>query len=100
VGVGGSAGGFEAAMELLRHVPSKNGMAFVIVLHLDPHHGSQLSKLLAKTTAIPVIQLAETVRPQPNTVYVQPPDKCVVLEGGALKLIRRTEKLNLAIDHF
>jgi len=58
VGVGGSAGGFNAAMELLRHVPSKNGMAFVIVQHLDPHHGSQLSKLLAKN-----IELAETVRP-------------------------------------
>jgi len=43
---GGSAVGFNAAMELLRHVPSKNGMAFVIVQHLDPHHGSQLSKLL------------------------------------------------------
>jgi chemotaxis response regulator CheB len=39
-------------------VPSKNGMAFVIVQHLDPHHGSQLSKLLAKN-----IELAETVRP-------------------------------------
>jgi chemotaxis response regulator CheB len=40
VGVGGSAGGFEAAMELLRHLPGKNGMAFVIMQHLDPHHSS------------------------------------------------------------
>ncbi len=100
VGVGGSAGGFEAAMELLRHLPAKSGMAFVIVQHLEPHHGSQLSKLLGKITAMPVIELAETVRPRPNTVYVQPPNKCVILKDGALKLIRRTEKLNLAIDHF
>jgi chemotaxis response regulator CheB len=60
VGVGDSAGGFEAAMELLRYLPAKNGMAFVIVQHLEPHHGSQLSKLLGKTTAMPVIELAKT----------------------------------------
>ena len=100
VGVGGSAGGFEAARELLRDLPAKSEMAFVIVQHLDPHHGSQLAKLLGKATTMPVMELTETVRPRPNTVYIQPPNKCVVLKGGALKLIRRTEKLNLAIDQF
>src|SRR5437868_15012990 len=54
VGIGGSAGGFEAAMEFLRHLPSKTGMAYVIVQHLDPDHGSRLSNLLGKVTAIPV----------------------------------------------
>jgi chemotaxis response regulator CheB len=32
-GIGGSAGGFEAAMELLRNLPPGTGMAFVIVQH-------------------------------------------------------------------
>jgi two-component system CheB/CheR fusion protein len=73
VGIGGSAGGFEAAMELLRHLPAKTGMAFVIVQHLDPHHASQLPKLLSKVTAMPVVELAEPVTPRPNTVYVQSP---------------------------
>jgi two-component system, chemotaxis family, CheB/CheR fusion protein len=100
VGIGGSAGGFEAAMELLRYLPPKTGMAFVVVQHLDPHHASRLSKLLGKVTAMPVIELAETTTPRPNTVYVQPPNKCVILKDGALKLIRRTQQLNLAIDHF
>src|SRR5881392_2833465 len=47
VGIGGSAGGFEATMELLRHLPTKNGTAFVVVQHLDPHHASKLASLLA-----------------------------------------------------
>jgi two-component system, chemotaxis family, CheB/CheR fusion protein len=72
VGVGGSAGGFEAAMELLRHLPPETGMAFVIVQHLDPHHASQLPKLLSKATAMPVINLTGITTPRPNTVYVQP----------------------------
>src|SRR5438105_7851425 len=100
VGVGGSAGGFEAAMELLRHLPAKNGMAFVIVQHLDPHYASRLAGLLGRVTEMPVIEIAETTTPQPNIVYVQPPNKCVIVKDGALTLIRRTERLNVAIDHF
>jgi two-component system, chemotaxis family, CheB/CheR fusion protein len=87
-------------MELLRHLPPTTGMAFVIVQHLDPHHASRLSKLLSKVTAMPVVELAEPVTPRPNTVYVQPANKCVIVKGGALRLIRRTQQLNLAIDHF
>src|ERR1043166_3653917 len=100
VGIGGSAGGFEAAMELLRHLSPTTGMAFVIVQHLDPHHASRLPKLLSKVTAMPVVELAEPTTPRPNTVYVQPANKCVIVKDGALKLIRRTQQLNLAIDHF
>jgi two-component system, chemotaxis family, CheB/CheR fusion protein len=100
VGIGGSAGGFEAAMELLRHLPPTTGMAFVIVQHLDPHHASRLPKLLSKVTAMAVVELAEPTTPRPNTVYVQPPNKCVIVKEGVLKLIRRTQQLNLAIDHF
>lgn len=87
-------------MELLRHLPPTTGMAFVIVQHLDPHHASRLPTLLGKVTAMPVVELAEPTTPRPNTVYVQPPNKCVIVKEGALKLIRRTQQLNLAIDHF
>src|SRR5881397_3803997 len=100
VGIGGSAGGFEAAMELLRHLPARTGMAFVIVQHLDPHHGSRLANLLGKATSMPVSEIAGTTTPEPNAVYVQPPDKCVIAKNGELTLVRRTERLNIAIDHF
>jgi two-component system, chemotaxis family, CheB/CheR fusion protein len=100
VGVGGSAGGFEAAMELLRHLPTRTGMAFVIVQHLDPHHSSRLPSLLGKATSMPVTEVTGTITPQPNAVYVQPPNKCVIARNGKLTLVSRTERLNIAIDHF
>ena len=100
VGIGGSAGGFEAAMDLLRYLPAKNGMTFVVVQHLDPHHASKLASLLGKATAMPVIELAKTTEPKPNTVYVQPPNKCVVIKDGVMKLVPRTRRLNVAIDQF
>ena len=87
-------------MDLLRHIPAKNGMTFVVVTHLDPHHVSKLASLLGKATAMPVLEITKTTEPKPNTVYVQPPNKCVVVKDGALRLVRRTQQLNVAIDHF
>ena len=43
VGIGASAGGLEAFSELLRHLPLKTGMGFVLVQHLDPKHSSELT---------------------------------------------------------
>src|SRR6059058_539021 len=100
VGIGGSAGGFEAAMEFLRNLPQKTGMTYVIVQHLDPHHASRLSNLLGKVTAMPVSEVTKTTKPKPNAVYVQPPNKCVVAKNGVLTVVRREERLNVGIDHF
>jgi PAS domain S-box-containing protein len=96
VGIGGSAGGFEAAMDLLRHLSPRTGMAFVIV----QHHGSQPANLLGKATSMPVTEVTKTTTPQPNAVYVQPPNKCVIAKNGKLILVNLTERLNVAIDHF
>jgi len=100
VGIGGSAGGFEAAMDLLKELPRRTGMAFVIVQHLDPHHASRLPLLLGKVTQMPVMEISGRVKPEPDTVYVQPPNKCVICKNSALTLVKRTERLNVAIDQF
>src|SRR3954469_4938314 len=63
VGIGGSAGGFEAAGDVVRHFPPRTGMAFVIVQHLEPHHGSRLPNLLGKAPSMPVSEIAGTFIP-------------------------------------
>src|SRR5262249_35837048 len=100
VGIGGSAGGFEAAMELLKALPPKNGMAFVIVQHLDPHHASRLPSLLGKATQMPVNEISGRIKPQADTVYVLPPNKGLIYKGGALSLVQLGGRPTLAIDHF
>ena len=50
VGIGASAGGLEAFMELLKHLPLDTGMGFVLVQHLDPQHESALTQLLTRAT--------------------------------------------------
>jgi len=100
VGIGGSAGGFEAATELLKALPPKNNMAFVVVQHLDPTHASRLPSLLARTTQMPVVEISKRVKPEPNTVYVLSPNKGLLYKNGALTLIDWTGRPTLAIDNF
>jgi two-component system CheB/CheR fusion protein len=75
-------------------------MAFVIVQHLDPHHTSNLPRLLGKVTVLPVVEISGRIKPEPNTIYVLPPNKDLIYEKGALALTRRTDRPMLAIDHF
>lgn len=102
VGVGASAGGLEALSELLCHLPEKSGMAFVLVQHLDPAHGSMLKDILSRTTTIPVSEVTEGLVVAPDHIYVIPPNTSIFLEHGVLRLRARTQTrgLYLPIDHF
>jgi two-component system CheB/CheR fusion protein len=101
-GIGASAGGLEAFSELLRHLPTDTGMAFVLVQHLDPTHESQLTNLLAKTSALPVHQAQNEMAVVPNQVYVIPPNAQMTIGAGVLKLIegRKAGEAQHAIDLF
>ena len=85
VGVGASAGGLEALQELLRHVPAKSGLPFVVVQHLEPHHPSMLAELLARHAPMPVLVAGDGVRPERDHVYVVAPRTLLTLENGVLR---------------
>ncbi len=89
VGIGASAGGLEAYSELLQHLPVDTGMGFVLVQHLDPEHESALASLLSRKTKMPVIEVTQNLRVQPNHVYVIPPNTQLSIERGVLKLVPR-----------
>src|ERR1700722_1371465 len=86
VGIGASAGGLEAFSELLRHLPERTGMAFVLVQHLDPKHSSVLQEILARTTKIPVTEVIQGVVVQPDHAYVIPANTNLTLKDGMLQL--------------
>jgi two-component system, chemotaxis family, CheB/CheR fusion protein len=101
VGVGASAGGLEAFTELFRHLPADTGMAFVLIQHLDPTHGSILPELLSSKTAMRVIEATDETPVAPNTVYVTPAAKDMTIEGGVLKLrLRASSGHHLPVDSF
>jgi two-component system, chemotaxis family, CheB/CheR fusion protein len=102
VGIGASAGGLPAFLSLLEHLPAHTGMAFVLVQHLPPTHESILPGLLAKATAMPVLEAAEGLELEPDHVYVSPPGVGITFAREALHLHKREaprQRLRL-IDDF
>lgn len=87
VGIGASAGGIKPLKEFFAAMPDGNGMAFVVILHLSPEHESQLPAVLQTNTSMPVIQVQETVKVEPNHVYVIPPTKHLAMMDGEIRLI-------------
>ncbi len=102
VGIGASAGGLEAFLELLRALPPHTGMAFVVVQHLEPNYDSQLAEILSRATSMPVVQAEEGMPVQPDHVYVIPPNKVMIIRDGALHLAPRSksDKPHYPIDIF
>lgn len=84
VGIGASAGGLEALDRFLGQVPPDSGLAFVVILHLDPRHKGHLAELLQRSTTLQVEQVGESVRVVPNHVYLIPPNTDLSLRQGVL----------------
>lgn len=102
VGIGASAGGLEAFTQLLNHLPSDTGMAFVLIQHLDPSHPSLLCEILARATPMPVYEAQDGMAIAPNQIYVIPPNTLMTLAQGQLHLTarERTQKISKAVDTF
>ena len=84
VGIGASAGGVEAYIDLFTNLPPDTGMSFVVVPHLAPDQKSQLVSILASKTAMPVAELESDLEPQPNHVYVLAPNTVLTMANGRL----------------
>ena len=103
VGVGASAGGLEAFSQLLEHLPSTTGMAFVLIQHLDPTHASQLPEILARKSGMPVREVRGDTAVEPDHVYIAPASNNLKIENGVLRAVSRPTAAgvrNMAIDDF
>jgi two-component system, chemotaxis family, CheB/CheR fusion protein len=75
VAIGASAGGVQALQNFFGGIPQDTGAAFIVVVHLDPQHRSELSNIVAARTKMPVVPVETSARLEPNHVYVIPPDR-------------------------
>ena len=87
VGIGASAGGLEAVSQLLTKLPPDTGMAFILVQHLDPTHESFSAEILSRTTRMPVEEIKDGMKVQPNHVYIIPPNHNLAILHGVLSLM-------------
>ena len=102
VGIGASAGGLEALEQFFANTPKDSGIAFVVIQHLDPTHVGIMPELLQRITSMKVFQAKDSLKINPNCVYVIPPNKSMSILNGALHLFEPVESrgLRLPIDIF
>jgi two-component system, chemotaxis family, CheB/CheR fusion protein len=100
--IGASAGGIEASTELISRLPINTGMAFVLIQHLDPKHHSMIAELLSRKTKMPVGEVENGMKVEPDHVYVIPPDKTMAISHHAFRLGPRTTTrgVHMPIDQF
>ena len=83
--VGGSAGGLDAYIRLLRHLPDDMGVAIVIVNHLRTV-ATHLHKILPKFTKMPVELITERLSIVPNHVFIIPEQRDLHVLDGEFRL--------------
>lgn len=102
VGIGASAGGLEAILELFDSIPHDIPCSFIIIQHLSPDYKSMMPELLEKHTKMHIQEAEEGMLVKPNCVYVIPHKKTLTFQYGKLKLTDKehTKAPNTAIDIF
>jgi chemotaxis response regulator CheB len=83
--VGGSAGGLDAYIRLLKHLPIDMGVAVVIVNHLRTA-ATRLHEILPHYTKMPVELITEKLRIQPDHVFIIPEKRDLHVLNGEFRL--------------
>lgn len=83
-------------------MPAQTGIAFIVIVHLDPTHVSHLPELLAQQTTLPVSQVQDAECVIPDHVYLIPPNTSMTLRDGYLHLdaLEARPHIPMPIDHF
>jgi chemotaxis response regulator CheB len=83
--VGGSAGGLNAYIRLLKQLPSDMGVAIVIVNHLRKV-ATMLHEILPNYTEMPVELITERLDIKPNHVFIIPEKRDLHILNGEFRL--------------
>lgn len=83
--VGGSAGGLDAYIRLLRNLPGDMGVAIVIANHLRTV-ATMLHQILPQYTVMPVELITEKLDIEPNHVFIIPEQRDLHVLDGEFRL--------------
>lgn len=102
VALGASAGGLEALEKFFDNMPADSGLAFVVVQHLSPDFKSLMNELLARHTKLAIHRVTDRIQIEPNSIYLIPPKKEMIVAEGRLLLTDKdpAQGLSLPIDTF
>jgi two-component system chemotaxis response regulator CheB len=86
--IGSSAGGIEALIKLFSGLPRDSSASFLVTQHLSPHSASELDRILQKCTQMHVAFAQDRQLLMPDTVYLAPRDRHLMIEGNCVRITR------------
>jgi two-component system CheB/CheR fusion protein len=83
-------------------LPTRVGMAFVVILHLSPKHESSAAEILQRATQLPVRQVSDATPIEVDHVYVIPPGVELTMDDGHLRATpsARVKGRHVTVDVF
>ena len=85
-GIGSSAGGIEALIELVSSIPPELNVSFIIAQHLSPNHKSQMAEILSRETPLPVIEITDGCCVDKGKIYIAPSGNHIRYRNGHIYL--------------
>jgi two-component system, chemotaxis family, protein-glutamate methylesterase/glutaminase len=100
VGVGASAGGVDALIQIVGALPGDLPAAICVVLHVPATGRSVLADILGRATSLLVSTAADGEPVAASRIYVAPPDRHLTVANGRLRLDRgpRENGVRPAVD--
>lgn len=100
--IGGSAGSFQSIEKFFTHMSADSGMAFVVIMHLDPDHKGHVAELIQNYTSMPVIEAVDGLKVESNRVYIIPPNRDMGIHNRKLLLLKPSKPhgFRQPIDYF
>jgi two-component system, chemotaxis family, protein-glutamate methylesterase/glutaminase len=100
IAVGASAGGVEALIDFVAHLPADLNAAVLVVLHIPVHTPSMLDKILDAAGPLRAKFATDRETIEPGTIYLAPTDRHLVIENQHIRLTRgpRENRVRPCID--
>ncbi len=92
--IGGSSGGVEALLAVVRGLPADLDASVFVVMHVSPRGRSVLPQILARAGSLPAAHAVDGEEILKRRIYVAPPDFHMVVAGGRLRVVRGPRENN------
>ena len=86
--IGASAGGVEAALNVLAGLPADFPASVLVAIHVPANSRSVLPQIISRSTKLPAAHAVHGETLEPSRVYVAPPDHHLLVHGGRARLTR------------
>jgi two-component system chemotaxis response regulator CheB len=86
IAIGTSAGGVEALLKLVAKLKPDIPATILVTIHLSAQFRSELDRLLSRAGPLPAHFAAHGERYRRGTIYLAPPDRHLLIEGGRIYL--------------